>query len=45
LPALNYGVAEDTTKRVGVMQRLMPTMASGLLAWWIDDYLLSRVEI
>lgn len=45
LPAFIFGVAEDITKRVGVMQRLLATMASGLLAWWITDYSLGRVDI
>jgi UDP-N-acetylmuramyl pentapeptide phosphotransferase/UDP-N-acetylglucosamine-1-phosphate transferase len=45
MPAFLFGVAEDITKRVGVMQRLLATMASGLLAWWITDYSLSRVDI
>ena len=45
MPAFIFGVAEDVTKRVGVMQRLLATMASGLLAWWITDYSLSRVDI
>lgn len=45
MPALIFGVAEDITKRVGVTQRLLATMASGLLAWWITDYSLSRVDI
>lgn len=45
LPAFIFGVLEDITKRVGVMQRLLATMASGLLAWWITDYSLTRVDI
>jgi UDP-N-acetylmuramyl pentapeptide phosphotransferase/UDP-N-acetylglucosamine-1-phosphate transferase len=45
LPAFIFGVAEDITKGVGVMQRLLATMASGLFAWWITDYSLSRVDI
>ncbi len=45
MPAFIFGVTEDITKRVGVMQRLLATMASGLLAWWITDYSLSRVDI
>ena len=45
LPAFIFGLAEDITKRVGVMPRLLATMASGLLAWWITDYSLSRVDI
>lgn len=45
MPAFIFGVAEDITKRVGVMQRLLATMASGFLAWWITDYSISRVDI
>lgn len=45
LPAFLFGVAEDITKRVGVLQRLLATMASGLLAWWLTDYSLTRVDI
>lgn len=45
LPAFLFGLAEDITKRVGVMQRLLATMASGLLAWWITDYSLSRIDV
>ncbi len=44
-PAFACGLAEDINKRVDVMQRLLVTMASGLLAWWITDYSLSRVDI
>ncbi len=45
LPAFLFGLAEDITKRVGVLARLLATMASGVLAWWITDYSLSRVGI
>lgn len=45
MPAFLFGVAEDITKRVGVTQRLLATMASGLLAWWITDYSLSRIDL
>jgi UDP-N-acetylmuramyl pentapeptide phosphotransferase/UDP-N-acetylglucosamine-1-phosphate transferase len=45
MPAFLFGVAEDITKRVGVTQRLLATMASGVLAWWITDYSLSRVDV
>lgn len=45
MPAFMFGVAEDITKRVGVMQRLLATMASGLLAWWLTDQSLHRVDI
>ena len=33
LPALAFGLAEDLTKRVGVLPRLLATMGSGVLAW------------
>jgi UDP-N-acetylmuramyl pentapeptide phosphotransferase/UDP-N-acetylglucosamine-1-phosphate transferase len=45
LPAFMFGLAEDITKRVGVSARLLATMASGLLASWITDYSLSRVDV
>jgi UDP-N-acetylmuramyl pentapeptide phosphotransferase/UDP-N-acetylglucosamine-1-phosphate transferase len=45
IPAFVFGVVEDITKRVGVMQRLLATMASGLLAWWITDYSISRIDV
>jgi UDP-N-acetylmuramyl pentapeptide phosphotransferase/UDP-N-acetylglucosamine-1-phosphate transferase len=45
MPAFLFGIAEDLTKQVGVVQRLLATMASGLLAWWISDYSLSRLDI
>ena len=44
-PAFLFGLAEDLTKKIGVVQRLLATMASGLLAWWITDYSLSRLDI
>ncbi len=45
LPAFLFGLAEDITKRVGVMVRLLATMASGLLACWLTDYSLTRVDV
>ena len=45
LPAFIFGLAEDITKRVSVLQRLLATMASGLLAWWLTDYALTRVDV
>jgi len=35
VPAFVFGLAEDTTKRVGVMPRLLATMGSGALAWYL----------
>lgn len=45
LPALLFGLAEDITKRVGVLARLFATMASGFLAWWLTDYSLTRIDV
>lgn len=45
LPAFGFGLAEDITKRVGVMARLLATMASGVLAWWMTDYSITRVAV
>lgn len=45
IPAFIFGLAEDVTKKVSVMQRLLATMASGLLAWWLTDYSLTRVDV
>ncbi|MFY8126571.1 MAG: MraY family glycosyltransferase [Hydrogenophaga sp.] len=45
IPAFVFGLAEDFTKRVSVSKRLLATMASGLLAWWLSGYTLSRVDI
>ena len=35
LPAFLFGLLEDLTKRVGVLPRLLATMASGVLAWYL----------
>jgi UDP-N-acetylmuramyl pentapeptide phosphotransferase/UDP-N-acetylglucosamine-1-phosphate transferase len=45
LPAFLFGLAEDITKRVGVLARLLATITSGFFAWWLTDYSLSRVDI
>lgn len=45
LPAFFFGLAEDITKRVSVIQRLLATFASGVMAWWMTDYSLSRVDV
>jgi UDP-N-acetylmuramyl pentapeptide phosphotransferase/UDP-N-acetylglucosamine-1-phosphate transferase len=45
LPAFLFGTAEDLTKRVGVRERLLATMASGVLAWWITDIGITRVDL
>jgi UDP-N-acetylmuramyl pentapeptide phosphotransferase/UDP-N-acetylglucosamine-1-phosphate transferase len=45
MPAFLFGIAEDLTKQISVVQRLLATMTSGLLAWLITDYSLSRLDI
>ncbi len=45
LPAFLFGLAEDITKRVSVLNRLLATMASGLLAWCLTDYSITRVDV
>jgi UDP-N-acetylmuramyl pentapeptide phosphotransferase/UDP-N-acetylglucosamine-1-phosphate transferase len=45
LPAFAFGLAEDLTKRVGVLPRLLATMASGVLAWFITGHSLTGVDV
>lgn len=45
LPAFAFGLAEDVTKKVGVMARLLATMASGVLGWWLTGVSLSGVDV
>ena len=45
LPAFIFGLAEDITKKVSVLHRLLATMASGFLAWWLTGYSLTRVDV
>ena len=45
MPAFLFGTAEDLTKRVGVRERLLATMASGVLAWWITDLSITRINV
>ena len=44
-PALLFGLIEDVTGRVGIKLRLLATMASGLLAWWLTGYALWQLDI
>lgn len=45
VPAFVAGLAEDVTKRVGVAARLLATMLSGVVAWWLTGVALNRVDI
>jgi len=44
LPAFVFGLKEDITKRVSVRTRMLATMASGVLAWWLTGISLTRVD-
>lgn len=43
--AFGFGFIEDLTKRVTVLARLLATMGSGLVAWFITGYSLSEVNV
>ena len=45
LPAFAFGLAEDITKQVSVMARLLATMASGVVGWWLTGVSISSVDI
>jgi UDP-N-acetylmuramyl pentapeptide phosphotransferase/UDP-N-acetylglucosamine-1-phosphate transferase len=45
LPVFGIGLLEDLTKRVSVRLRLAFTLASGLLAWWLLDAVLPRLDL
>lgn len=45
VPAFVAGLAEDVTKRVGVAARLLATMLSGVVAWWLTGVALNRMDI
>jgi UDP-N-acetylmuramyl pentapeptide phosphotransferase/UDP-N-acetylglucosamine-1-phosphate transferase len=42
---LACGLAEDITKRVGVLPRLLATMAGGVAAWMLTGVALNRVDV
>ena len=45
LPAFAAGLAEDLTKKVSALKRLLATMLSGLLGWWLTGYHLTHLDI
>ena len=45
LPAFCFGLAEDITKRVGVRERLLATIASGAIACYLNDGGLNRLDV
>lgn len=45
LPSFAAGLIEDFTKSVGIRDRLLATMFSGILAWWLTGYSLTHIDI
>lgn len=45
LPAFLFGLAEDLTRRVSWQERLLATLCSGLLIWWLTGVTVSRLDI
>ncbi len=45
VPAFVFGLAEDVTKRVSPISRLLMTMASVFVAWWLTGVSLERIGI
>ena len=45
LPAWLFGITEDITKAISTSVRLVATMISGLLAWWLTGYSINRVDL
>ena len=45
LPAFAIGLVEDLTRRVGVLVRLVVTMLSALLGWWLLEGRLTRLDV
>ena len=43
IPAFVFGLAEDVTKQVSVLARLLATMLSGALGWWITHMSITHV--
>lgn len=45
LPAFAFGFAEDLTKRVSILSRLLATMASAVIGWTLTGYSITGVDI
>jgi UDP-N-acetylmuramyl pentapeptide phosphotransferase/UDP-N-acetylglucosamine-1-phosphate transferase len=45
LPAFFFGLAEDVTKQVGITARLLATMASGVLGWWLTGTAITSLDV
>ena len=45
IPAFAFGLAEDITKKVGVLPRLLATMFSGVLAWYLTGVAMQNTGV
>jgi UDP-N-acetylmuramyl pentapeptide phosphotransferase/UDP-N-acetylglucosamine-1-phosphate transferase len=45
VPAFVFGLLEDVTKKVSVLSRLLATMASGVLAWYLTGIAMQHTGI
>jgi UDP-N-acetylmuramyl pentapeptide phosphotransferase/UDP-N-acetylglucosamine-1-phosphate transferase len=45
LPAFLLGLAEDLSRRVRWQERLMGTICSGILIWWLTGVTVSRLDL
>jgi UDP-N-acetylmuramyl pentapeptide phosphotransferase/UDP-N-acetylglucosamine-1-phosphate transferase len=45
LPAFLFGLAEDLSKKVSVLARLLATMLSGVIGWFITGYAITSLDI
>ncbi len=44
IPAFSFGLMEDLSGRIGILSRLLATMVSGLMAWWVTGDVLHNVD-
>jgi UDP-N-acetylmuramyl pentapeptide phosphotransferase/UDP-N-acetylglucosamine-1-phosphate transferase len=45
LPAFLFGLAEDLSRRVHWRERLLATICSGALVWWLTGITIARVDL
>lgn len=45
MPAFVFGIAEDLTKRVSIINRLLATMTSGVLGCYLTGYSLTSIDV
>lgn len=45
IPAFAFGLAEDITHKIGVRQRLLATMFSGALAWYLTGVAMQNTDV